>query len=242
MKVRLSIRGWRIIALLALAAGILFYYRSYFFFDVYIDITRAGPGPFSVGAVLLSFGAAVALTWGLLYLGRLKRHGWTALLMLAVLAAPPVYTGAELFANGATAPDPGFSLALHEAFTALHREAVAGGTAVTVDFRKMSGDRPWERMLIFGPYSSGEQVNKALGFQWTKEDFFTSHERDYRILFVQGDRVVGELGFDGLIRSAPSEYKPGEAVFELTNKPDPYGAGDHPTMFELSPARTGETS
>ncbi|MGY4760892.1 hypothetical protein ACVNS2_15015 [Paenibacillus caseinilyticus] len=228
--------------LIALGAGTLFYYCSYFFFDVYIDITRAGPGPFSVGAVLLSFGAAVALTWGLLYLGRLKRHGWTALLMLAGLAAPPVYTGAKLLANGATAPDPGFSLALREAFTALHREVVAEGTAVSVDFRKMSGDRPWERMLIFGPYSSGEQVNKALGFQWTKEDFFTAHERDYRILFVQGERVVGELGFDGLIRSAPSEYKPGEAVFELTNKPDPYGAGDHPTIFELSPARTGETS
>jgi hypothetical protein len=96
----------------------------------------------------------------------------------------------------------------------------------TVHLRDLPGP-PWERVHIFGPYTSRQQVASALGFPWNDGAAARELERSdglNLLLFVRGGRVVltvrhrrdeGDFGPESLRRG----FSVNEAEFRVVRRP-----------------------
>ena len=70
-------------------------------------------------------------------------------------------------------------------------EQMRRGPVTTIDFATIARF-PWDRMYVFGPYTSAAQINASLGFQWqgvrwTSIDSSKGHNL---VVFVKGNEVV----------------------------------------------------
>jgi len=95
------------------------------------------------------------------------------------------------------------------------------GPGTVIDFAEVA-PFPWDRLYIFGPYTSPEHVQKSLGFSWP-EYWRTSIQDSKRanlVVFVRERQVVhwfehprkdGELGY----LDDPKGYARGEAHFRV---------------------------
>ena len=68
-------------------------------------------------------------------------------------------------------------------------EAGAGGT---VDFTQF-GPPDWERVYIFGPYTTPKQVAQSMGFEWPQVSQTSIHNGKgaYLVVFVEDGEVTG---------------------------------------------------
>ena len=99
-------------------------------------------------------------------------------------------------------------------------EAAVASGATSFDFAADPAFA-WNRMYVFGCYSSRASVEKALGFKWPDFDKTTIESSDSVVLvvFVQNGKVVGwyeqprsvELGY----LANDEGYTPSEAVFDV---------------------------
>jgi uncharacterized protein YbjT (DUF2867 family) len=78
----------------------------------------------------------------------------------------------------------------------------------------------WDRVYIFAPYTSIDQINQSLGYEWATERNTTIHQSDRisLLVFTAAGQVTGYLeyprssgDFAGLARAGG--YSPEEAVF-----------------------------
>jgi hypothetical protein len=84
-------------------------------------------------------------------------------------------------------------------------EQIRRGPGAIVDFTEVA-PFPWDRLYVFGPYTSSEQINQCLGFRW--QPLWPTSFQDSKgvnlVVFVYGKKVVhwfefprgcGELGY-----------------------------------------------
>lgn len=78
----------------------------------------------------------------------------------------------------------------------------------------------WERVYIFPPYATAEQIRGSLGFDWPKAMRIGIERRDdiNLLVFVRDKKVVQYVAFprvhgDFSELATPSGFSPGEAVF-----------------------------
>ncbi|HEY0707873.1 MAG TPA: hypothetical protein VGG33_13805 [Polyangia bacterium] len=49
---------------------------------------------------------------------------------------------------------------------------------------------PWERLHVFGPYTTAETVENELGFSWWRSNAIESNDHFALLVFVRGGKVV----------------------------------------------------
>ncbi|PTX49152.1 hypothetical protein C8P63_1429 [Melghirimyces profundicolus] len=77
----------------------------------------------------------------------------------------------------------------------------------------------WENLYIFGPGSSGKQINRALGFEWQEggERISDLKEGESLLVFTEGDEVVRYVhckGKRGRFAERVKPLTPSNAVFQ----------------------------
>lgn len=80
----------------------------------------------------------------------------------------------------------------------------------------------WEKLFLFSPYSTAEQIFKTLGFSDDIKSFISYDDGIILFVFVKGNKVVQYLDyprnpdFYSVVRE--SGYSPSEAVFVLDDE------------------------
>jgi hypothetical protein len=98
---------------------------------------------------------------------------------------------------------------------------VQRGPGAVIDFAEVA-PFPWDRLYIFGPYTSPEHVHKCLGFGWPEYRWASIRDSDgvNLVVFVRDRKVVhwfefprknGELGY----LDDPKGYTREEARFRV---------------------------
>ena len=67
--------------------------------------------------------------------------------------------------------------------------AASNGDSAVVDITKLTAF-PWERLHVFGPYTTSEKIEKELGFSWRRSDAIEMFDHFALLVFVQNQRVV----------------------------------------------------
>ncbi|MDB6134726.1 MAG: putative lipoprotein [Verrucomicrobiales bacterium] len=139
-------------------------------------------------------------------------------LVIAALGVVLVFVSC-VYALLRSTPADRFSHALNAAVEE-HRDS--GG----IQLRRLT-EIPWERLHIFGPYTSPEQVNAALGFPWRDRHLTKIGMMDDRnlLVFTAGGKVVlsvlhprheADFSQEALNRS----FTPEDAVLTADHLPD----------------------
>lgn len=100
-------------------------------------------------------------------------------------------------------------------------EQMRSGPGTVIDFAELS-PLPWNRLYIFGPYTSHEHIHRCLGFRWPGMRWTSIGDSDRvnLVVFVRNEEVIhwfeyprkrGELG--GLANAIG--YARGDALFRV---------------------------
>jgi hypothetical protein len=79
----------------------------------------------------------------------------------------------------------------------------------------------WEKLYLFSPYSTAEQIFKTLGFTDDIKSYISTDDGIILFVFVKGNKVVQYMDyprnpdFNSVVRE--SGYSPSEAIFVLDN-------------------------
>lgn len=95
------------------------------------------------------------------------------------------------------------------------------GPGAVIDFTEVA-PFPWDRLYIFGPYTTDEEIHRCLGFRWQGVWWTSIRESDgvNLVVFRRGEKVAhwfeyprhrGELGD----LTKPRGYARGEARFRV---------------------------
>lgn len=71
--------------------------------------------------------------------------------------------------------------------TAVQRAAQSGEPVELVD---AVGDRRWDRLYVFGPYTPRTEINRRLGFGWDGTTAIENQDAVQLLLLVDGKRVT----------------------------------------------------
>ncbi len=86
---------------------------------------------------------------------------------------------------------------------------------IIIDFKHIT-NFSWDKVYIFTPYTSREQINKKLGFTWSKADLIELSDSFNLIVFVKGKKVVQYVEFSreygDFIIDNKNEYTSNETV------------------------------
>jgi hypothetical protein len=98
-------------------------------------------------------------------------------------------------------------------------KVTADSNLQSVDISSLT-DFQWDRLYIFAPYSTPEDINKSLGFTWPEaaSSDITLHDHINLLVFVRGNEVVEHVEFlraKGDFSGAASveAYTPDQASF-----------------------------
>ena len=80
-----------------------------------------------------------------------------------------------------------------------------------IDFSTLT-DFTWDKVYIFGPYSSSKYINNKLGRYWICSDFADTQYSGHisLIVFVENGHVVNYLHFPGLTKDSTTTFKDSE--------------------------------
>jgi len=94
--------------------------------------------------------------------------------------------------------------------TAVQSAAQSGEPVEVVD---AVGDRRWDRLHVFGPYTSRAEINRTIGFDWHGTTAIENQDAVQLVLLVDGKRVAravdlprGRADF-GCLEGAPVKRK-----------------------------------
>ena len=103
--------------------------------------------------------------------------------------------------------------------TAVQSSAQTGKPLEPVD---SVGDRRWDRLYVFGPYTPRAEINRQIGFEWKGTSAIDSQDAVQLLLLVDGKRVAravdlprGRADF-GCLAGAPVKRKD---KLRVTRKP-----------------------
>jgi len=80
----------------------------------------------------------------------------------------------------------------------------------------------WDKLYLFGPYSTAEKIFSTLGFSGDIKSYITTDDRIILFVFVKNNKVVQYMDyprntdFNAVVND--SGYTPSEAVFILDNE------------------------
>lgn len=192
------------------------YLFAYHILNLIIDEFGSKFSIISVPGVLIPVGLAIGIVF---IMKNYISATWLKRLFLAgsliFIAMPFANSVSKLAMNQANAVNPVVHAELKKRFNETMQSA---STGTVIDFAAIS-DFEWDRMIVFGPYSTSSQINEKLGYTWTRSSLLLSNETDYMILFVHNGKVVQYLMYDGSMDSALLETFLPKSVKLVYEKP-----------------------
>lgn len=149
--------------------------------------------------------------------------------LVALVGLTATLAGCSLWQRG----DPAIS-------TALDKLLQAPSSTVVVNLG-LIGPVGWQRMCVFGPYTTNEQVRRKLGFEWDAERYSDIKTSDgiNLLVFVKNGKVAAftehprkDTDFSPLSQGCHVRH---QATFQIWHDLSPSQAGDH---LILAPAIT----
>lgn len=179
------------------------YFSVYGIVNTVLDINENGFGPMNLTLCLLPFVVGLLITYMLTYLLEIRPwHKPLWIFLSTILAVPATLSLIKLYDQQMNAVDLNQHKTLEEHFRAYSLTAQSNGETAPLYVRELT-DFVWDKLYLFGPYTTHTQINERLGYEWTKNSLRLSDESSSLLVFVHGGKVVQYLDISLWIQGDP---------------------------------------
>ncbi|MFC6458559.1 MULTISPECIES: hypothetical protein [Paenibacillus] len=189
------------------------YFFGYGIVNTVLDINENGFGPMNLTICLLPFVVGLLITYMLTHLLEIRHwHKPLWIFLSIILAVPATLSLIKLFDQQMNAVDLNQHKTLEEQFRAYSLTAQSNGETAPLYVRELT-DFVWDKLYLFGPYTTHTQINERLGYEWTKNTLRLSDESSSLLVFVHDGKVVQYLDISLWIQGDPdATFTPEGAV------------------------------
>ncbi|OCT11321.1 hypothetical protein A8709_06505 [Paenibacillus pectinilyticus] len=145
------------------------------------------------------------------------------IILSLILAAPTSLAASKLMDQQRNQVDP---QTLADNFRAKIIDTQESGTATTLNITELT-NFAWDKLYLFGPYTSHTQINERLGYTWTRNSLRLLDDSLSLLVFVRDGKVVQFLDLTtGIQGDSTAFYTPERSVIQFSqmrsDKNQPY--------------------
>lgn len=186
-------RNTMLVGLVWVVLAIL-YYSAYGIVIQVLDVREKGFDLINTTISVLPLLISLAITYVLVQMLRLRQLVRTLILitLILLLAVPASLSLNRLIDQQMKKVDPIGYQALAENFHKQIDSVRSSGKSTTMNVKELT-NFAWDKLYLFGPYTTHTQINERLGYTWTHNSLRLSDDNLYLIVFSLDGKVVQYL-------------------------------------------------
>ncbi|NQX62787.1 hypothetical protein [Paenibacillus qinlingensis] len=172
----------------------ILYYFAYGIVNQVLDVRENGFDLFNTTISILPLFISLAITYVFVQVLALRQLVKTLCLitLILILAVPASLSLNRLLDQQLKKVDPIGQQALAASFNK-QIDSVRGSGETTAMSVKELTNFAWDKLFLFGPYTTHTQINERLGYTWTRNSLRLSDDNLYLLIFTLDGKVVQYL-------------------------------------------------